>query len=166
MPHAKAFVLALAGAALLAGSAAAQSGKDPRDFMRDALQGDNSEVRLGALAAAQGASPEARRFGRMLQTDHARAKQQALPVARRLGLRPTPEMAPEARDELQKLRGMRGRDFDREFARYMVDDHQKDIAEFRDQSQGRGPTARLAAKTLPALEHHLQMAQDLQRRAG
>ena len=63
---------------------------------------------------------------------------------------------------MKKLQKLSGQAFDHEFVRYMVQDHEKDIAEFRQESQnGPTPAKDLAAQTLPTLEKHLQMAKAL-----
>ena len=151
-----------AAALLLAGAASAQPGED-RHFLKDAIRGDNSEMMLGQMAAERGASPGVRDFGRMLHDDHARAREEAVRVAARFGVADTQEMMPEARQEARKLRGLRGRAFDREFVRYMVKDHRKDIAEFRHEARERGPVGNLAQATLPDLQKHLDTALRLSR---
>jgi putative membrane protein len=146
-------VLAFAGSALAASD---------REFLTKAMQGDNSEVRLGGLAERMGASRETKAFGRMLAHDHGMHKTKLAALDRRLHVRATDAIAPEARDEERKLRGMRGRDFDREFANYMVMDHQKDIADYEAQARDGSPqTRRLAGQTLPTLHKHLDRAQRL-----
>ena len=155
--------LTACAAALLCAVAAPAFAKPDRAFLKDALQGDNSEMTLGRLAARRGVSPGVREFGRMLAMDHAKARAEAAAVARRAGAPVTSAMAPEAIAERRKLQRLSGRAFDREFARYMVDDHRKDIREFEEQAAGHGPTARLAEATLPALRKHLETAQSLTR---
>ena len=56
-----------------------------------------------------------------------------------------------------------GTEFDREYARMMVEDHQKDIAAFeREASSGSDPDVKaFAMETLPTLRAHLQAAQTL-----
>lgn len=72
-------------------------------------------------------------------------------------------MPPEADQELAKLRRLSGVAFDQEFARYMVEDHEKDIAKYREEAAHGGADARaLAERTLPVLQQHLQMAKALQ----
>lgn len=133
-------------------------------FLKKAMEGDNSEMRLGQMAEQGGSSRGVREFGHMLNTDHAKAKANALPVAKSHGLAPTDEMAPEAKEEAGKLKGLSGAAFDREFASYMVKDHRKDIADFEKQARsGDRSTARLARATLPALRRHLAMAERLAR---
>lgn len=155
----------LAGVAALILTAGAAHAASDQAFIRKAMQGDNSETRLGTIAAERGSSAGIRDFGRMLAREHAAAKLDAARVARALGVAPTSQMTPEARAEERRLARLSGRDFDREFARYMVEDHRKDIDDFQKQARSGGPqTRRLADRTLPVLRHHLQLARDLSRR--
>jgi putative membrane protein len=163
MRHLRLVALTVIGAAALAGSAQAKPGGG-RHFLEDALKGDNSEMMLGALASERGESPDLRRYGQTLRDDHAQAREQVVPLARRAGVAITDQAAPEARQEKRKLERLHGRAFDREFASYMVKDHRKDIAEFEAEARGRGPTADLARQTLPTLRKHLAMAQEINRR--
>jgi len=152
---------AAASAAL--GLATAASAAANGDFIRDAIKGDNSEIMLGRMAAHRATSPEVRAYGRQLMQDHNQGLRQAAFVAQRLGV-PTPAgPSAEARMEQAKLSVLVGRNFDREFVRYMIRDHQKDIADFQQQANGEGPTARFARQTLPTLHRHLDMATRLAR---
>jgi putative membrane protein len=155
MRLAAASLFALAAMALPAGAAT------PAHFLHDAIQGDNSEMTLGAMAADRGASMGVRQFGRQLQRDHADARRDAVGVARSLGVSVPADMTPEARSERIRLQRLSGRAFDREFARYMVQDHRMDIAKFEQQAAGRGAAAALAQRTLPTLRSHLRMAMAL-----
>jgi sporulation protein YlmC with PRC-barrel domain len=63
-----------------------------------------------------------------------------------------------------KLSGLSGMAFDRAFADAMIDDHQKDIADYQEQaSANNGPASAVAAKELPTLQKHLLMAQDIRK---
>jgi putative membrane protein len=150
--------IVLAGAVTPAASA--QSGAS-RHFIEDALMGDNSEMMLGKLAAERGANPEVRAYGQTLYDDHARARAQAIPLARQAGLQVTDKPMPEAAQERRKLETLHGQAFDREFTSYMVKDHKKDISEFEREARKGGPTADLAKQTLPVLRKHLATAQHL-----
>lgn len=134
---------------------------DTSEFLTKAIKGDNSEMKLGALAARQGRSVKVKRFGAMLEHDHGKAKAQATPVAAKHGVVVPTEMADEAQAEFAKLRGMHGAAFDHEFGRYMVEDHKKDIADFEKEAASKDPAdvRGLARKTLPALRKHLATAQ-------
>ena len=137
------------------------------EFLQKAMEGDNSEIMLGRLAAEQARSPAVRDFGNRLVADHRRARDEAREVGGRFGLEPSREVAPEAQDEIEKLSDLRGGEFDREFVRYMVDDHRKDINDFREEArEHQGPVSDLAQRQLPTLREHLRMAIALERSEG
>ena len=154
----------LAGSILLAAALTPMAARadSPREFLYHALQGDNSEIMLGNLALDRARDPSVRDFGRTLVSDHSKARGEVLDVGRRFGIRPTREIAPEAREERDRLMGLRGRDFDREFVRYMIDDHRKDIDDFRDEArEHHGEVSDLAGRQLPTLREHLRIAMSL-----
>ena len=134
----------------------------PATFLRDAIQGNFSEVTLGRIIQNRGASPQVRHFGAMLVRDHSNGLAQAQRISARLGLRIPATLTPEARSEQRLLRHLNGRAFDREVRRYMINDHRKDIAEFRAQARsGDRATAGYAAATVPVMRRHLLTAQSI-----
>jgi putative membrane protein len=68
--------------------------------------------------------------------------------------------------EMNKLGGLSGEAFDREYINMMVKDHEKDVKEFEKQStKAKAPDLRAwAAKTLPTLREHLQQVRDIKAR--
>jgi putative membrane protein len=63
---------------------------------------------------------------------------------------------------MSRLEKLNGAEFDRAYMQDMVRDHQEDVAEFKKESENGGDQdlKGFAAKTLPTLQQHLQMAQD------
>ncbi|HYX47717.1 MAG TPA: DUF4142 domain-containing protein [Sphingomicrobium sp.] len=146
--------------ALLVSSAAGAASSS--SFLHDAIRGDNSETRLGALIASRGSSGAVRSFGRTLESDHSTARSQAAAVARRMHVSVPASMMPEARTEYAKLERLHGRAFDREVRRYMIHDHRQDIAKFEAQARhGDRQTGSLARAQLPTLRKHLRIAESL-----
>lgn len=136
----------------------------PSDFVSDSIKGDNSEIAMGKLAESNGSSAATKRFGRMLITDHTKAKDQMSQIAQQVGATPSDDQSPDAQAEMKKLQGLQGKDFDSEFASFMVDDHQKDIDKFKAEADAKnGPASTVAAKQLPTLRKHLRMAQALEK---
>jgi putative membrane protein len=159
----------LAGSFLIAAVVAplAALADSPREFLSNALRGNNSEIMMGNLAQDRARNPAVREFGRALVSDHTQARNEVLDVGRRFGIRPTREVTPEAREMRDHLMGLRGRAFDREFVRHMVDDHRKDVDEFRDEArEHHGAVSDLAARQLPTLREHLRTARSLDRDSG
>ena len=155
------FMSPVALAALFAlTTTSAFAAKSAEEFIKDAIQGDNSEVMLGQLAQDKAGGQKTREFGQMLVTDHSKAKEEASSVAKTLGVTPPDQPSTQAQDEQTKLSKLSGDAFDKEFANYMVTDHEKNIKEFQDQANAKqGPTSDMAAKQLPTLQNHLAMAQ-------
>jgi putative membrane protein len=150
------------GLVLITGISTAAFAKTEKEFINDAIKGDNSEIAMGQLAVTKGGSEPVRTFGQTLIDDHSKAKTDASAVATQMGVSPPSEMPPDAHSEMTKLQQLSGRDFDKEFVRVMVEDHQKDIAEFKKEAGSvHGPVQQLAAQTLPTLEKHLRIAQSL-----
>jgi len=156
-------IVLISTVAVVAGGniALANSPKSAQEFLTNAMKGDNSEIKLGQLAADKGQSAGTKTFGQTLVTDHTKAKQQVADLDRSMGISPTDEMMPKAQAEYTKLQAMSGAAFDKEFASYMVDDHKSDISDFEAQTKATDQTAKLAQKQLPKLRKHLKMAQSL-----
>ncbi len=138
-----------------------------KSFIEHAIKGNNSEIKLGKLAARKGATPGVRDFGKMLEHDHTRAREAAAAVAKQLGAGVPNSMTDEAKDAYQRFSKLSGIRFDRQFVAYMVTDHKKDIADFAAATHDSNKRiARLASQTLPTLHRHLEMAERLQVRTA
>ncbi|MGN6057607.1 MAG: DUF4142 domain-containing protein [Sphingomicrobium sp.] len=141
---------------------AAAAAAPPAAFLRDAIQGNYSEVALGRMIQNRGYSEQVRSFGAMLVRDHSKGLAQAQAIAARLRLRIPVILTPEARRERILLQRLNGRTFDREIRRYMINDHLKDIAAFKAQVRtGDRATSGYAAATVPVMQRHLAMARSI-----
>lgn len=144
-------------------NSAASPSPEVKEFITDAIQGDLSEVKLGALAEKNGGAARVRDFGKTLVIDHTQAEQQAKATAQQVGVTPPAQPTAAAQSEYDKLSKLNGAAFDREFVGYMVKDHQDDIRKFTAEANESGPTSTLAEEQLPTLRKHLQTAQGLQK---
>jgi putative membrane protein len=143
---------------------AAAQAAPARQFITDAIKGDNSEMALGQIAARRGSAPGVRAFGARLRSDHGNARVEAAAVARAMHAPVPTAIMPEAARERARLQRLSGRAFDREFVRYMVGDHRDDIGKFEEQARsGDHGTAELARAQLPTLREHLRIAESLAR---
>lgn len=134
-----------------------------RDFLMDAAMGGMMEVELGQIAAQKGSSEAVKQFGQRMVDDHSKANTELMTLATSKGITLATELDAKHRKEVTKLSGMSGAEFDRAYSKMMLSDHNKDVAEFEKQST-KGADADLkafAAKTLPTLQEHLQMAKAL-----
>lgn len=134
----------------------------PDAFLTQAIEGDNSEIKLGSIAAERG-GPAIQNYGRMLVSDHTKAKAAVMKIAGKYGVQPTDQMLPEAAKEQQVLLNLPKDQFDKEFASYMVKDHKSDISDFEKEAASNAPddVKALAKETLPDLRNHLEVANRL-----
>ncbi|MBG6082341.1 DUF4142 domain-containing protein [Rubrivivax gelatinosus] len=174
----------IAAVAALAGTAGAQTAAPPaatasaaapahrdvsrgdRHFLEKAAAGGMAEVALGNMARERGGSDAVRQYGELMVRDHTGANEQVnrLAVARGVGT-PT-ESDRHQRRTMERLGKLKGADFDQEFAKAMVEDHESTVELFEKQSK-RGDDAELkafATKTLPTLREHLEGARALRQK--
>ena len=153
-----------AGVLMLAtGQAMAQISPADRTFATKAAAGGEAEVVLGRLATEKAGSEQVRQYGQQMVTDHSQANQELQAIAKQQNLTlPTRPDAASAATE-QRLQSSSGTAFDSAYARDMVEDHQQDVADFqKEASSGQDPALKaFAQKYLPVLQHHLQMAQQI-----
>ena len=150
---------------LLAAAAFAADPKDDHKFVEEAAGGGLAEVRLGQLAVDRSTDSSVRDFAQMMITDHSKANDELKGLVEGRAVT-VPADLPQAEqktwDDLNKLSADK---FDKEYVNLMVDDHKKDVKLFEKEAK-HGDDATLkawAARTLPTLQHNLEMAQSLQK---
>jgi len=156
-------VLALASALALSGLHAQTSKQSTAadSFLKQAMQGDMAEIKMGQLAQEKGADQQVKQFGQTLASDHQQNLDKAKSVAQKIGLTPPDGVDPEQKAMFDKLSKLSGQQFDQEFARHMVQDHKKDVSKFELESKKSGEVANFAQETLPVLKGHLRTAETL-----
>jgi putative membrane protein len=154
--------LGVALAALTTAAAAPTANKADQNFLKQAIQGNLAEVELGKLAQEKSMNDGVRSFGDMLVKDHSASNEKATDVASALGVTEPTEPSKKQKMMYDRLSKLSGSAFDRQFARMMVDDHQKDIKEFEKEAKSSNEQiAGFAKDTLPTLQKHLDTAKSL-----
>jgi putative membrane protein len=152
----------LAIIAIFTASPAFAAGKPSQAFLKKAIEGNYAEIQMGKLAQQNGQNPDVKKYGQMLSDDHSAANQKATDAAKSLGM--TPPDGPNAKQkaEYAKMSKMTGAQFDRDFAKHMVADHQKDIAAYKKESKQSDAAGQYAKNELDVLQKHLDAAKSLQ----
>ena len=157
-------VLALAGAPAISPTKA-QNTMSPQDktFLTKAATGGMAEVSMGQLAERNAASPQVKQFGERMVSDHTKANDQLKGIARSQNVTLPTNLDSADRATEQRLASMKGTSFDQAYMRDMVEDHQKDVQEFQQEANnGQNEALRMfAQQTLPILQQHLQMAENI-----
>lgn len=133
-------------------------------FLKQAAQNGHAEVESSKLALQKASSQQVKTFAQQMVDDHTKTNEElkALATSKGLEVPGEPSMAQKAKMKL--LSGREGAKFDAHYAESMgVKAHEDTLNLFREAAtDARDPDVKaFAAKTIPALEHHLQMAKDL-----
>jgi putative membrane protein len=166
-------------ALLLAGPALAQSvgektgvnstlGISPStaDFVKEVAISDMFELQSNKLGAERGNAAE-KTFAAMMIKDHTKTSDELKAIVKSGDVKAELPTALDSahRTKLDKLGGYKGDDFTSEFASQQISAHKDAVSLFERYAKG-GDNPKLkdwAGKTLPALKHHLEMAQALKK---
>jgi len=99
--------------------------------LQEISQSTLGEVALDNLAAPKGIAPAVRLLGRWMASTNALANRQFAAMTERMhGTAPPTTVTAEQQAELQRMQGLSGAKFDRQYLQMMVPSHQKEIAIF------------------------------------
>lgn len=117
------------------------------------------EVELGKLASTKAADKEVKDFGSKMVADHTKANDELKALAAKKSVTLPTEPTAKQKSDKEELSKLAGAEFDKKYVEMMVEDHEKDVAEFQKQADGAtdADVKAFAAKTLPTLKSHLEM---------
>lgn len=137
---------------------------DDTEFVKNAIEGGIAEVMFGTLALEQSTTEPVRKFAEMLVSDHQRANNQLEKLVKRNNYVDLPSgPSASAKEHHKRIGNLSGAEFDRAFAKQMVEEHEKTINVFLRQIEN-GKDKQLkswAGRTLPTLQKHLEHARNL-----
>jgi putative membrane protein len=141
-------------------------GGTPTDagFFKNATASGLAEVQASQLALKQASSAKVKSFAQRMVADHTKADDELKSL--KMGDKGYPiahDPLPESEKRIDALSRLHGADFDREYAKLMVADHEKAVAIFEVEIE-KGSNDQLKAfakKTLPTLKDHLKQAKTL-----
>jgi putative membrane protein len=127
-----------------------------------------AEVNLASIALKRASSPDVRRFAQQMLNDHTKANRELLALADKKKLALAQRMDKPHQELADKLIRMEGADFDREYMKGQLADHEEAVALFENESENGndGDLKDWAGKTLPTLKHHLEMVRDWTDKGG
>lgn len=125
-------------------------------FMAEAAQGGMMEVALGKIAASKAANPEVKAFGQRMVVDHGKAGDELKALAAKKKIELPAEMSGGQKETVDRLSKLSGAEFDKEYVKLMVDDHDKDLEAFQDQADDAddADVKAFAAKYAPVIKSH------------
>ena len=146
-----------------AGQSSSYLGQQEQTFIKESAQAGLMEVQMGRLAAQKGQSEPVRQLGQKLVQDHSKANQELKLLASQKGVTVPTDLKSEHQTMLAHLKSLEGAEFDQAFKKHALEHHQEDIQKFQTATQqsADADVKAFAQKTLPVLQQHLRMAQDI-----
>lgn len=138
-------------------------------FLKQAAQNGHAEVEGSKLALTKGVSPQVKTFAQQMVDDHTKAGDEltALAASKGVDVPKSPSVAQKAKLKVLSMRD--GASFDSHYAESIGVSAHEDTVKLFKKASGDVKDADVKAfitKTLPTLEHHLQMARDLEAAVG
>ena len=133
------------------GGGSSLSEKD-KTFMKKAAKGGTMEVAMGQVAEQKAQSEDVKSFGKRMITDHGKANDELKSIASKKGVQlPSKEHTAKWTS-------------DKAYIDMMVKDHEKDLAEFKEEANsGSDPDVKkFADDTAKVIQEHLDLAKETQ----
>ncbi len=141
--------------------------RSDRDFVGDMLAEGRAEVSLARLAQQKAANRQVKDFAMMMIRDHQRTAADLKMLASHVHIDMSKvdadtDHGKATHERLTKLSGM---EFDREYMKAMIEDHERAVRDADDKADDadNDHVRQWAARALPTLEKHLEMAKDIRR---
>jgi putative membrane protein len=168
----KMVLVTLATVAMASSMALAQQ-KAPAEantFAKKVAAANTFEIQSSQLAKDRTQSGELRSFAQQMISDHTKAGEDFKSAVSAAKVSPPPPERPDARQQLTlaKLRNAQGSAFDKAYVAAQLKAHEQAVTLFRRYSKNghTAPLKEFATKTLPTLEHHLQMIQAISKKGN
>lgn len=151
---------------LLAGSGWAKDNVAHVDaaFMKKAAENGLAEVEASRSAASKATNTQVKSFAQQMVDDHTKTNDELKALATSKGVKLPTEPTLAQRAKLKILQGSDGANFDKRYAEsFGVKAHEETVSLFQKEAQKAkdADVKTWADKSLPALQHHLEMAKDL-----
>ena len=173
MKFAQAVLISLLSIAPIGASAQGAAPTDPQ-IAHIVVTANQVDIDAGRLAESKGASKEVKDFGKQMVTDHTGVNQQAAALVKKLNV--TPEDNPTSQslkaggaDNVKKLEGLKGADFDKAYIAHEVAYHQQVLEAIDNTLVPNAKNAELKGlivKVRPAFVGHLEHAKQIQSKLG
>jgi putative membrane protein len=137
---------------------------EPSKFLGNAIQDGRAEVQSCQMALRTSSDPAVQAFAKRMIADHELLDARIEALAHRKGYTLPAGISITQQATQTALKPLTGHAFDKVFMEHNVSDHKDDIKHFSEQSQkGTDADVRtLAARALPTLQEHLNLAEQTQ----
>lgn len=147
--------------ALLASSLFAQTSdtvkSSDRSFLKKAAKAGAEEISISTIAAERSQNPQVKEYAQMIVSDHKDINSDLSSLASAKGVE-----LPAKQPDSDKWAKKSAEDFDKDYIKQMIDDHEDAVELFSKGAQSDdSQIASFASKQLPVLQTHLSKAKDI-----
>ena len=133
-----------------------------KEWVTQAGMAGMAEVQMGNVALQKASSADVKAFAQRMVTDHSKGNEELSQLVTTKGLTLPAQLDSEHQNALDHLNGLSGAEFDKAYMQHMVADHEKAVTLFQNGSNSADPDIKgWASKTLPTLQEHLKLAQEV-----
>jgi putative membrane protein len=135
-----------------------------QSFVSEAMQGNMAEIQLAQLAQQKSQSNDVKQFAQKMAADHSQMNQKWFgPEAKNLGVSEPKGPAKKDKKLIEKLQGLNGDEFDKQYIAAMLKDHQDDLKKFKEEADAaQDPTLKqVATQGASVISQHLQLAEQV-----
>lgn len=133
------------------------------EFVVHAVDGGMLEVQLAELTMKNAASEDVKKYAEMIMNDHNTANTELADLAKTKNITLPIALSDENRKKYNDLAEKSGEDYEKAYCKLMVDDHEADIKEFKEEAENGadGELKTWASGKVPTQEHHLSRAKEI-----
>jgi len=141
---------------------------DTASCLRQAAQMNEATIKFGQLASQKAQNPELKQFGEQMEKDHKRAQTKLESIAKNHDIVLPTTLDAKCQEELTKLQGLTGSDFDKEFAKGAIQGHATAIAHLRKAAAEAqdSDVAQYAKDRLAQMQRHQEKAREVAKAVG
>jgi putative membrane protein len=137
-------------------------------FVAQVMRNGRAQIELAKIALTKSERPDVKLFAQRMVDDHTKTNAELAFLAGIKKIILPAENPQEVKTPLDTLDGLTGEAFDRAYIKRIVSDHQLAVDTFTAHAdKGTDPALKAwVAKTLPVLQHHLEMAREVEKKAS
>ena len=135
-----------------------------QSFVSEAMQGNMAEVQLAQLAQQKSQSQDVKQYAAKLANDHTQMNQKWFdPVAKQMNVNEPKGPSKKDKKLMEKMQGLNGDEFDKEYLTAMLKDHQEDLKKFKQEADAtQDPNLKqIAQQGSTVIAQHLQIAEQV-----
>ncbi len=158
-------MLAVVAASINSVVFAAELSKSEKDFFHNTAIDGMTEVKLGEVAAKNGADQQVKDFGNKMVKEHSKCNEELKKLATSKGITLPTDLDGKHQSVLDNYSKLKGAKFDHDFMDLMISDHKKVASSLKSEEKTTDADLKQWCKTtLPMVEEHLKLAQDIDKK--